>query len=464
MNMMDTEKLTLLYKQLPKVDGLLEQLPADVLDRAMLKDLCNQVLDQRRKQIAEGAVQTVDSNEILQEIREQMDRMFEYSLKRVINATGVMLHTNLGRAVLSIPCVEHLKDVLCYYNNLEYDLAQQDADVFKVGRGDRNMHVRALLQRLTGKEAAIVVNNNAAAVMLVLNEFAQGQHVIVSRGEQVEIGGSFRIPEVAKLSGARICEVGTTNVSRIADYERAMTADTAMILRVEPSNFSVIGQTSRPTNEELYAIARERNIPYYVDLGSGTLFSIAGKQALQEVHADMISFSGDKILGAGQAGIIVGRQEDIMRLKKNPLYRAFRADKTVMAILEHVLMSYLSKEEALQEIPVIRMLTEEVEQVKSRAMKVLKSPRLSVYHLELKPTKAVLGGGSSATYECDSYAISINAGTRASAITSSMRSLDVPIVATIAKGEVILDFKTIFEEDIPFIIDALVKILDFHKK
>jgi L-seryl-tRNA(Ser) seleniumtransferase len=306
-------------------------------------------------------------------------------LRRALNATGVIVHTNLGRAPLPEAALARALEVGRGYSNLEYDLAEG-------GRGSRQDHVVGILRRLTGAEAALVVNNNAAAVMLALAALAEGREVLVSRGELIEIGDGFRIPDVLARSGARLREVGTTNRTRAVDYERAIGPETAVLLRVHQSNFRVVGFTEQPTVEQLAAVAARAGLPLVDDLGSGVLVHLEGEPSAKEslaAGADLVCFSGDKLLGGPQAGLVVGRGELVERLRRHPLQRALRADKLTLAALEGTLGLYLEPERALLEVPVLRMLDEPAETVRARAERLA-----AAVGGEVEETVARVGGGA----------------------------------------------------------------------
>src|SRR3990170_4289586 len=338
-------------RDLPSVDGLLaeERLAGEPHELAVAA--ARTVLDRARDEIRAGR----DPGSMVDAVLEELARTRRPRLRRVLNATGVLVHTNLGRAPLADAALARLAEVGAGYSNLEYDLEQGE-------RGSRQDHLAPLLRRLTGAEAALVVNNNAAAVLLAIAALAEGQEVVVSRGELIEIGDGFRIPEVLARSGARLVEVGTTNRTRAADYERAIGEQTALILRVHQSNFRVVGFTEQPTVSELAAVARRHNLPLVDDLGSGILdasgtVSLGDEPSVREslaAGADLVCFSGDKLLGGPQAGIVVGRAELVERLRRHPLQRALRADKLTLAALEGTLSLALDSRSA-GDIPVLRM-------------------------------------------------------------------------------------------------------------
>jgi L-seryl-tRNA(Ser) seleniumtransferase len=362
----------------------------------------------------------------------------EPSLRRVLNATGVIVHTNLGRAPLPAAALERALEVGRSYSNLEYDLDEG-------ARGSRQDHVAGILRRLTGAEGALVVNNNAAAVLLALAALAEGREVLVSRGELIEIGDGFRIPDVLARSGARLREVGTTNRTRAADYERAIGPETAVLLRVHQSNFRVVGFTEQPSVAELAAVAQRHGLPLVDDLGSGALFPSntvllsdepAARDALAE-GADLVCFSGDKLLGGPQAGIVVGRAELVEKLRRHPLQRALRADKLTLAALEGTLALYLDPERAAREVPVLRMLHEPAEAVRARAERLAKA-----VGGEVEETVARVGGGALPLAELPSFACAVE-----EELAAPLREADPPVVGVIRDGRLLLDCRTLTDEE-----------------
>jgi L-seryl-tRNA(Ser) seleniumtransferase len=355
------------------------------------------------------------------------------SLRRTLNATGVIVHTNLGRSPLPEAALARVLEVGRGYSNLEYDLTAGS-------RGSRQDHVAAILRRLTSAEAALVVNNNAAAVMLALAALAEGREVLVSRGELIEIGDGFRIPDVLARSGARLREVGTTNRTRAADYERALGPETAVLLRVHQSNFRVVGFTEQPSLEELAGVARRHELPLVDDLGSGVLVHLEDEPSAKEslaAGADLVCFSGDKLLGGPQAGIVVGRAELIERLRRHPLQRALRADKLTLAALEGTLGLYLDPERAAREIPVLRMLNEPAESVRARAARLAEAVRG-----EVEETVARVGGGALPLAELPSFACAVE-----EELAPHLRSTDPPVIGVVRDGRLLLDCRTLTDAE-----------------
>jgi len=355
------------------------------------------------------------------------------SLRRALNATGVIVHTNLGRAPLAEAALERALEVGRGYSNLEYDLTAGS-------RGSRQDHVAGILRRLTGAEGALVVNNNAAAVMLALAALAEGREVLVSRGELIEIGDEFRIPDVLARSGARLREVGTTNRTRAADYEGAIGPDTAVLLRVHQSNFRVVGFTEQPSVAELATVAGRHGLPLVDDLGSGVLVHLEGEPSAKEslsAGAHLVCFSGDKLLGGPQAGIVVGRGELVEKLRRHPLQRALRADKLTLAALEGTLGLYLDPERAAREVPVLRMLREPADAVRARAGRLAEA-----VGGEVEETVARVGGGALPLAELPSFACAIEEG-----LASPLRAGDPPVVGVIRDGRLLLDCRTLADAE-----------------
>ncbi|MGL4739405.1 MAG: L-seryl-tRNA(Sec) selenium transferase, partial [Sarcina sp.] len=361
-----------LLRGLPKVDPLLEtQKIKDLIKeftREQVKFALRESIDFYRINILNDKITTkINDNDVIVKALEILSIKFSSSLKRVINGTGIVIHTNLGRSVLSENAVNAIERVAKHYSNLEYNLKEGR-------RGSRYSHIEWVLKELIGSEGAVVVNNNAAAVMLVLNEITKSREAIISRGELVEIGGSFRIPDVMEYSGAILKEVGATNRTHIEDYEKAINENTGVLLKVHSSNFKIIGFTKEVSSKELAMLGNKYNVPTYEDLGSGTLINFEGifkeeKTVKDSIQAgiDIVSFSGDKMLGGPQAGIIVGKKEYIDKIKKNPLIRALRVDKFTLAGLEATLMEYLKTDRVIENIPTLRMISETKDNIKDRA-------------------------------------------------------------------------------------------------
>ena len=395
---------------------------------------------------------------------------FRPSLERVINATGVIIHTNLGRAPLAESAIARVADVARGYASLEYDAARGE-------RGRRDVHADALLRRLTGAEAAVVVNNNAAATMIILSALAAGREVVVSRGELVEIGGGFRVPDVMAQSGAILREVGTTNKTRASDYAAAINEKTALILRVHPSNFRIEGFTERPTVEDLVAVGRKCHIPVAEDLGSGHLrtrsrsdrdqipirsgsdLDLIGEPAVEDSLAagvDVCCFSGDKLLGGPQAGIIVGRAALVDRIRTHPLMRALRVDKMTYAALEATLHEYVAGR-AADTVPVQRMMRSTADEVRARAQALADQLNADdTWRAELVAGSSAIGGGSAPGIELPTWLVAVEkAGLTADALDAQLRRLSPPIVARIERDRLVLDLRTVAAADDPQVVALL---------
>ena len=374
------------------------------------------------------------------------------SLRPVINATGVVIHTNLGRAPLAEAAIERVISLGRGYSNLEYDIE-------KGARGSRTVHAESLITSITGAEAALVVNNNAAAIMLILAGLAAGREVVISRGELVEIGGGFRIPDVMRHSGALLREVGTTNRTRLTDYLASVSAATAMLLRVHPSNFRIEGFTERPALADLVGLARQTNVAIVEDLGSGCLSEdLAGEPSVQASIAagvDLVCFSGDKLLGGPQCGIIAGRTAMIDRLRTHPLMRALRADKITFAMLEATLSEY-SAGRATSTIPVQRMLHLSAEEIEARAQALADTLAANGWRVAMISGSSAVGGGSAPGLELPTVLLSIaRDGESAAATERWLRSLSTPVIARVEHDRVVLDLRTVLPEQDPAIVSML---------
>jgi L-seryl-tRNA(Ser) seleniumtransferase len=389
----------------------------------------------------------------------------QMNLRRVINGTGVVIHTNLGRSILSAPMVDALQQAGAYYTNLEFDLNTGK-------RGSRYSLVEEIICDLTGAEAALVVNNNAAAVLLVLDTLASGKQVIVSRGQLVEIGGSFRIPDVIAKSGAHLVEVGATNRTHLADYEKEINNETALLLKVHTSNFRVIGFTSEVSAEDLVALAHSNGLPVVEDLGSGSLvdlssFGLPPEPTVQQIvkaGVDVVTFSGDKLLGGPQAGLIVGKKEVINRIKRNPLNRALRIDKFTLASLEAVLRNYYDLDQALTTVPTLRMLTQPVELIKRRAKRLMRRIHTTarpVCSLYLRPTMSRVGGGAMPEHGLSSWAVAFKPlHMPVSAMEKGLRKLTIPVIGRIEDDLFLLDMRTVADNEVPDLATSLLTFLE----
>jgi L-seryl-tRNA(Ser) seleniumtransferase len=430
-------------RDLPSVDELAgDGRLAGAAPRPLLVSAARSALARAREELQAGE----EPGDLVERVESELAAARGARLRRAINATGVIVHTNLGRAPLAREALERVNAVAGGYSNLEYDLGEG-------GRGSRQDHVAPILRRLTGAEAALVVNNNAAAVLLALAALAEGREVLVSRGELIEIGDGFRIPDVLARSGARLREVGTTNRTRAGDYDRAIGPETGLLLRVHQSNFRVVGFTEQPRLADLVRVARAHGLPLVDDLGSGALFASSSlllgdeptaRESL-EAGADLVCFSGDKLLGGPQAGIIVGRAELVERLRRHPLQRALRADKLTLAALEATLALYLDPELAAREVPVLRMLAETLETVRARAQRLA-----SLVGGDVEPTVGRVGGGALPLTELPSFACAVE-----EELASRLRETEPPVIGVVRDGRCLLDCRTLREEELDDVAAAV---------
>jgi L-seryl-tRNA(Ser) seleniumtransferase len=450
-----------LLSKLPKVDEFLideklEKYKETIPYNTLLKSI-REGLDFFRKEILDGKITNFEmtkdelKSKIITKIIILIEEKSRLNLREVINATGTIIHTNLGRSKLMESSVENIIKIANNYNNLEYDLTTGK-------RGSRYSHIENLICEITGAESALVVNNNAAAVLLVLDTLTKDREVIVSRGELVEIGGSFRIPAIMEYSGTKLVEVGTTNRTHEEDYEGSITEETTALLKVHTSNYKIMGFTKEVKNDELVEIANRYNLISIEDLGSGVLVDFAKygykkEPTVQESlksGMDIVTFSGDKLLGGPQAGIIVGKKEYIEKMKKNNLLRTLRVSKLTLAALEVTLREYLDEKEAIKNIPTLRMILEDKVEVEKRA-KILyeKLNEIEGLELEVVPTHAMIGGGSMPTEVMDSFGVSI-APTSESVVRleKRLRTNSHPIVARVQNEKLVFDCKTLVEKDI----------------
>lgn len=458
-----------LYRLLPSVDELLKN--ADITDlvaregHPVVTDSIRAVLASLREQVGSGTLTNQSAIDLAvanlpQAIARHLTHAMEFSLRPVINASGVILHTNLGRAPLAEAALKRINEVAGRYSNLEFDIAAGE-------RGRRDVHLEGLFSRLLNQEGVsgirtIAVNNCAAAVMLALNTLAEGGEVIVSRGELVEIGGSFRVPDVMAKSGAVLREVGTTNRTRLADYERAINEKTQLLLRVHRSNFAIIGFTEQPTLEELAELGRKHNIPVMEDLGGGALLPLralgvneSGVMESLRAGVDLVTYSGDKMLGGPQAGLLSGREELVKRLRSNPLFRALRVDKLTYAALEGTLQEYVRQSH--DAIPFARMMRLSAEDIRGRA-EALQAQLSSATHLktEIIAGESLVGGGSAPTSSLPTYLLAVTAQSlSADELATLLRQGQPPIVTRVEDGRVLLDLRTVFSSEDLAIYHAL---------
>jgi len=452
-----------LFQKLPSTDDLLQRPELSALSaqegHTTVAESIRAVLARLRHEISSGHLNEKSLDVALAglpaAIERQLRQSLRYSLRSVINATGVILHTNLGRAPLAAATLDHIRDTAAAYSNLEFDLATGE-------RGKRDIHVDRLFQKLLAEDtqsapaaiSTIVVNNNAAAVLLALNSLAEGGEVIVSRGELVEIGGSFRIPDVMSKSQATLREVGTTNRTRVADYERAITDRTRLLLRVHRSNFAITGFTEQPALDELVALARRRNVPLVEDLGSGALFDlrsvgVTGEPGVLDslcAGVDIVTYSGDKLLGGPQAGVISGRTDLVARMRSNSLFRALRVDKLTYAALEATLLAYVKHDH--DAVPVLRMMRLTKDDISARAQALIKSVNQAAHlKLQLLNGQSVIGGGAAPSAVLPTSLIALtHSGHSADELVALLRQADPPVIARVEEGRVLLDLRTVFPE------------------
>jgi L-seryl-tRNA(Ser) seleniumtransferase len=474
-----TESKVDLYKSLPSVDELVRRESlvslASRQGQQAVTDAVRTVLGALRKEIAAGRLDAeklgLRLSGLVEAVERELGRALRHSLTKVINATGVILHTNLGRAPLTACALEHIREIAGSYSNLEFDVAAGE-------RGKRDVHVDRLFQKLLapatpapplkGDEAdrprisTIVVNNNAAAILLALNTLAEGAEVIVSRGELIEIGGSFRIPDVMAKSNAVLREVGTTNRTRIGDYERAITEKTRLLLRVHRSNFEITGFTEQVTVEELVQLARQRKIPLLEDLGSGALvdlhaFQVDGEPAVVDslrAGVDVVTYSGDKLLGGPQAGILSGRADLIAQMRSNSLFRALRVDKLTYAALEATLMAYVQGD--YERIPVLGLMRLPKQAIARRAQAVaerLSPSRLSIERID---GESLIGGGAAPSAALPTCLLALRSDhLSAEEISARLLAFDPPVITRVEQGCVLVDLRTVFPEQDQFVAEAL---------
>jgi L-seryl-tRNA(Ser) seleniumtransferase len=447
---MNRNKQEILSK-LPSVDEVLKSEEGmrwlETCPRRYVLAAVREGIDLRRREILEGTTAEVSVESLSHDIAQRVKRMASLSLRPVINATGIVIHTNLGRSVLSERVVENVRRVATRYSNLEYDLTSGK-------RGKRYTHIKGLLREITGAEDGFAVNNNAAAVLLCLNALAKGREVVVSRGELVEIGGSFRVPDVMALSGALLQEVGTTNKTHLYDYENAVCEATALLLKVHQSNYRITGFTEDVPIEKLVSLGHGQGIPVMYDLGSGCLinlkpYGVHSEPTVQEIMnsgVDIVTFSGDKLLGGPQAGLIVGRREFIEKLRRNPLARAVRIDKLTLAALEATLMEYVDEERAKETVPTVKMLLEDPGKIEARARRIALLLRRDVKDASIAIVKdaSQAGGGSLPEVNFPTYVVEIRPlKLSARVLEERLRVGDPAIVARIRGDSVIIDARTI---------------------
>lgn len=452
------------YRNIPKVDILMEN--------DSIKELCAQynrdIVLKSVRRVTEDLRELINSSEdeafingkmdgVLKDIHDDLNSCTSYNMKRVINGTGTVLHTNLGRAVISREAAETVKNLVTGYSNLEYDLEEGK-------RGSRYSHFERVITDITGAEAAMAVNNNAAAVLLILSTFAKGREVIVSRGELVEIGGSFRVPEVMEQSGGRLVEVGTTNKTHLYDYENAINENTAVLLKVHTSNYKIVGFTESVSVSEMSELGKKYNIPVIEDIGSGVLVDLS-KYGLEyeptvqdsvNSGADIVCFSGDKLLGGPQAGVIVGRKALIDKIKKNPLTRALRIDKFTAVALECVFHEYLDEQKAIENIPVLKMINKGLDEINKEAERLYTGLNTSIGHLceiGIEDCESQIGGGSLPAERLKSRCVVIKPGTMTTAsLERQLRHASVPVIGRVVNDKFLIDLRTVFYDEAELIV------------
>ncbi|NWG01415.1 MAG: L-seryl-tRNA(Sec) selenium transferase [Syntrophaceae bacterium] len=453
-------------RKIPKVDEMLSR--PEILEllkihpRQVVVEAIRKGLGRLREEILhredafQSAAPPFSFDHLYSLFQKEIELQVQPRLRHVINATGVVIHTNLGRSPLHPSAIEHLIDVSKHYSNLEYNLELGE-------RGSRYAHVEEILCRLSGAESALVVNNNAGAVLLVLNTLAEGKEVIVSRGELVEIGGAFRIPDVMRRSGALLREVGTTNRTHLSDYQKAIGPQTGLLLKVHTSNFRVMGFASEVSLQELVQLGKQFQLPVVDDLGSGcfidlTQYGLEKEPTVQEMiktGADAVTFSGDKLLGGPQAGIILGKKKWLDLFKNNPLNRALRIDKLTLAALESTLLLYIDEKKAMEEIPTLRMLSLDTKKLKRKGKRLWK--RLSGLTdkgmtIALKEDVSQVGGGALPLQELPTLVVAIKPfGFSVNHLEEKLRKGEPPIISRISKEELILDMRTVIDEEIPLL-------------
>ncbi|MBA4349162.1 MAG: L-seryl-tRNA(Sec) selenium transferase [Thermodesulfovibrio sp.] len=457
-----------LLASLPSVDEILKSEKGlewqKTYPRRYVLQAIREIINQHREAILQDKAVEASSETLYPDIHKRIEKLSAYSLKPVINATGVVIHTNLGRSVLSEKVMEHVRQIACGYSNLEYDIA-------KGKRGKRYTHVQRLLNEITGAEDSLIVNNNAAAVFVCLSALAKGREVIVSRGELVEIGGSFRIPDVMSSSGAILREVGTTNKTHLHDYECAINEETALLLKVHQSNFRMVGFTKSLSVEELVTLGGKYKIPVMFDLGSGCLIDLKSygihiEPMVQEIiraGADIVTFSGDKLLGGPQGGVIVGKAEYIEKIAKNPLMRAVRVDKMTLAAFEATLMCYLDEDKAKDTIPTLNILLQDIGKIKTRAKKIalqlkkaIGSSHTDISKIDVIEDSSQSGGGALSEVEFRTYAVSIKPlHLSVNTLEERLRHSNPPIIARIKEEALIIDARTVRDNEIKALVRGI---------
>ncbi|MFV0424829.1 MAG: L-seryl-tRNA(Sec) selenium transferase [Bacilli bacterium] len=439
-----------IFKQLPNINSLKEheklQKYRNQYENIIFTNVLRTSLDQYRNIIKENTLEVYDEKFLINIIEDNF-RKSRYNLQRVINATGTIIHTNLGRSLYSKNVIDNIINVAKSYNNLEYDISNKS-------RGSRYTHTVEIIKELTGCEDAVVVNNNAAAILLTLTSLARDGEAVVSRGELIEIGGSFRVPEIMKYSNTTLCEVGTTNRTHQHDYVDAINENTKALVKIHTSNYKIMGFTSEVEVGEIAQIAKEHNVLSIEDIGSGSLVNFSKYTNITEptiqnsikAGVDIVTFSGDKLLGGVQAGFIVGKKKYIEQIKKNNLLRSLRVDKLTLAAIEASLQEYLDESQAIKNIPTLRMITENVDDVKKRGEKLI-SILEKKDNFKLEKSKCIIGGGSLPCVELDSYKVVLDYEYDLNALYERFHQNYIPIIPKIENNKIIIDMKTILDDD-----------------
>lgn len=451
-----------LLRKLPKIDELLKLQSVNKLieenSRTIVLESLREAIEFYRNGILKGNVDSLNTEQVLDFAVHTLESKNKMHLERVINATGTVIHTNLGRSLLGKKAIENVITVVGSYNNLEYDIESGK-------RGSRYSHIEEIIKKVTGAEAAMVVNNNAAAIMLVLDTLAKEKEVIVSRGELVEIGGSFRIPEVMKFSGAKLVEIGTTNRTHLYDYENNIRENTGVLLKVHTSNFKVLGFTEGVSLEHLVELGEKHEIPVVEDIGSGVLidfgkYGFTYEPTVQDSikkGIDVVTFSGDKMLGGPQAGIIVGKKKYIDRMKKNQLTRALRVDKMTLAALEGTLKYYVDEKEAIDNIPSLNMILMPKEEVKKKCILLKRKlqSKTQEFKFYIDKGESMVGGGSMPTEKIETYVVKVTSEKFSPEdMERKLRLGGTPLIARVYNDELVLDGRTLFKEDFDEIVQC----------
>lgn len=453
-----------ILRSLPRVDNLLEKDEIkkiiDIYGKENVKIALRSSLDTVRENVKKGIIEhSIEETDIIEDTKKKLEIKYRDHLKNIINGTGVIIHTNLGRAILSKEALEKIIKISSTYSNLEFNLEEGK-------RGSRYSHIEELLKELTGAESALVVNNNAAAVLLVLNEITKGKEVVVSRGELIEIGGSFRIPSVMEMAGTSLKEIGTTNRTHLRDYEEAIDSEkTGALIKIHSSNFKIIGYTKEVTSKELASLGVKYSIPTIEDLGSGAIIDL-GKFGIEEKTVksvikdgiDIVTFSGDKLLGGPQAGIIVGKKKYIDKIKKNQLLRALRVDKFTLAALEETLKIYLCEEKAYSSIPVLNMISLDKDMLKINLSSIVDELN-SIQNMKctIELVEDYVGGGTLPTYKLEGYGIAIQLqNSKISNLEKYLRSYNPPIIGRIKDEKFIIHGRTLQKNELKIIKEAIL--------